>query len=378
MTGRKRSGVGSALALASLMLAAACTHGEPFDQDDFSSDSSLTRGPARQMTFNLGTDLTPGWKQDGSAFAYMFEDVSRDDRDRCLAELPATGGTMRNILCPATLESFDSVDALYEPAFGPDGRLLYLREASLFNSATPFIAALMLNNEDDPLKPTVVRTYPYTASNGKLHQGIADVTWLSATTAVYVAQEVIYSALCSTCPLDTLRTGIELVKVNLAGPAPTTEIVPNTAEISSVSAGTDGDEIFFTRNGDSRVYSMNINDGAASIVHDFGGGQIARDVSVVDNRLLAVVGGKVSFLDEPILGPVQRDDGGEIRMVDLTTGAETPLGISDHLFRRPALSPARDRLVAEGISVVVVNCGPGCADTVLVGRSADLWLFEVP
>jgi hypothetical protein len=298
-------------------------------------------------------------------------------RDRCLGELPATGGTLKQVVCPVTNSSLDSLDTLYEPAPGPGGRLLFLREASLPAGITPLSSALVLADVAEPLAATTILSYPYTAQNGKIHQGISNIRWLSPTSAVFLAEKVLYLSPCGPCPIDTVRVGMELVRVDLSGPAPTTSIIPNTDEASSVSAGADEDQVYFTRNGDSRVYQMTLSTGAVSIIHDFGTGVIARDAQVVGNRLFAIVGGRVSFEVDPVLGSVQRDEGGQLDMVDLSSGTTTPLVVIDHFFRRPTPSPSGGTMVAEAFNAIITNCGIICRDTT-ISRVADLWLFETP
>lgn len=309
----------------------------------------------------------------------MFEDMSRPDQDRCLGELPAGGGSIRTVVCSTTVTSVDSNDTFYEPAFGPDGRTLYLRESSPFESVTPSAAALMLAPANDLLAATAIRSYPYTASSGNIHGGISNIRWLSADRAIYLAQKVQYAAPCRGCPLDTLRTGLELVAVDLSGAAPVLEVIPNTSGASSVAAGENPDLVYLTKNGDGRVYRQVLSTGTTEIVHDFGSGNIARDVAVAGTTLYAIVGGRVSFVNDPTLGEIQRDFSGHLRRVDLTNGTETPLDVTDRWFRRPAASPAGNRLVAEAYLALVTSCAPpiGCLDTT-ISRSSDLWLFDVP
>jgi hypothetical protein len=118
--------------------------------------------------------------------------------------------------------------------------------------------------------------------------------------------------------------------------------------------------VYFTVNGDSRVFRLALASGSLDVVHDFGLGGIVRDVQIVGNRLVVVVGGNVSFTTDPPLGPTQRDGGGPIVLVDLSTGGERML--ADSTWRHPALSPDGTRVVAELMS----------------GRTTDLWLLEVP
>jgi hypothetical protein len=307
----------------------------------------------------------------------MFEAVNADPRDRCLAELLPTGGTLFNTVCPVSVQSLDSLDTFYEPASSPTGRLLFLREASQPLGITAMNSALMLSDGSDPLAATVIQPYPHTASNGKIHQGIAQIRWLTDTRAVYLAQKVLYLSACGSCPTDTVRTGIEVVQLDLSGPAPTSSIVPNTDDVSSIDATADPDQIIITRNGDSRVYQLTISTGNTVILHDFGTGKIVRDAQVRGNRLYAITGGRISFVVDPVLGSVQKDESGQLVTVDLSTGNSSPMFVTDRLFRRPAVSPGGDHLVAEGFEAIITQCGPSCADTT-ISKVADLWLFDLP
>ncbi len=112
------------------------------------------------------------------------------------------------------------------------------------------------------------------------------------------------------------------------------------------------------------------------VAHDFGAEGIARDVQVVGGRLTAVVGGRVAFVVNPVLGPTQRDSGGVVHVVDLATSADQSLDQTGLLFRRPALSPDGAHVVAEGYPLLITSSG-GVADTT-VSRSGDLYLLDAP
>jgi hypothetical protein len=92
-------------------------------------------------------------------------------------------------------------------------------------------------------------------------------------------------------------------------------------------------------------------------------------------RLAAVVGGRVAYSVDPQLGPVQWDSGGVIHVVDLPTDADVALAPGARLFRRPALSPAGDQLVAEGYPLVITTFP--VPDTT-VSRAGDIFLFTTP
>lgn len=355
----------------------ACAHEEPFQNQNPGLDSTFGRGPDRQLTFNPAADVRPAWLSDGSALIYTYEGISGSVRDRCLASLPPSGGTRRELPCAASQLSQDSVDAFSEAAPGPGGRMLFTRESSLPGDINPRQGALELGTVNQPGSATTVLTFPYTASNGHIHSGISHIRWLSPTRVIYLASTVTYPRPCGPCEADTVYTGLELVELDLSGPTPTIQPVPGTDSASSVDVGSSANEIFFTRNGDTRVYQMDLTSGGIIVAHDFGAGGIVRDVAFFGNQLYAVVGGLVVYTVDPALGPSQLDHGGKLYIADLVNGTDSWRIVDSRVFRRPVISPLRNRMVAESFALTIIGCGQGCADTV-VSRSADLWLLDLP
>lgn len=372
--------------VAGSLLLAACNHQEPFQFGRLDSDSTPTSGTDRRLTFDPGTDITPAWLPDGSGFLYSYERLEAGLRDRCFALLGPAGGTRTELPCGITEASKDTIDTFYEAAPGPDGELLYVRESSIPGVLTPIAAALEIAALNDLAHPTVIRPLPYTASNGKTHEGVTHLRWRGPGQAVYLATLVRYHPDCSTCvpdtvdcpgcPPDTVRTGIELVSLDLTGATPVIQPIPNTEGASSVDVA-GPDDIYFTRNGDSVIYHVTMSTGLVNPVHDFGSLGIVRDVSVRGNRLVAVVGGGIVFEDDAAVGPRQTDRGGNLYVLDLGTGIATQRVIDSHWLRHPRLSPTGTRLVAESRQLAFISCGQTCTDTVITPTS-DLWLVDNP
>ncbi len=68
-----------------------------------------------------------------------------------------------------------------------------------------------------------------------------------------------------------------------------------------------------------------------------------------------------------------------LHVVNLSTGEDSSLDGGARLFRRPALAPDGDALVAEGFPLIIVTISnnPPISDTT-VGRSGDLYRFGAP
>jgi len=336
-----------------------CAHEAPSTPGVYPPTQPAGSGSLVRVTFNPGADLGPSWLPDGRGFLYTTERIDRDDLDRCLALLPAAGGTIEREICNRTALATDSVNAFTAPAMSLDGRLAYLRTTAPISSISwptaPYFQQLVIAPWDDPAGARVLRSIPYTGPSGRIHTGLAQVRWLGDSSLVYVGQRVVYPG------RDTLATGVEVVRLDFGGQAPVLTMLPGTDEASSVST-VGRDTVYFTLNGDSRVFRLHVPTGSLAVVHDFGTGNIARDVQVAAGRLVAVVGGDVSYADDPVLGPIQPDHGGALILVDLASGGETILTLPTAFYRHAALAPDGRYVVAEQV----------------FGPTTDLYLLEVP
>ena len=342
----------------------ACEHTATFAPGNYTPNGPFGSGPALRLTYNPGTDLSPLWLPGNAGILYTAERVDRVDRDHCFAVLPSGGGTISRYACNTTAAN-DSIDAFDGAALAPDGRIAYVRASSNrlpVKPIVPEVEGLVVAPLADPSNAIELRSLDYTAPSNRLHQGISHIGWLSPTRLVYLGERVTYPQACGACPPDTVRTGIEITTLDFGGVTPVLTIVPGTDSASSVAVGGTGDTIYFSRNGDSRVYRYTFSSGQTDTVHDFSAIGIARDVGVSAGRLVAIVGGDVTYVVDTVLGASQLDRGGEIHVVTLSSGAETVIGNVTSRFRRPALSADGTRLVVE-----VQTFGAG-----------DLWLLDVP
>ena len=359
---------------------AACNHGEPFRPGEYGPDGPFASGPLIRLTLNPGTDFAPVWVSN-TGIVYTAERLDRVDHDRCLAFLPAGGGAITGYVCAVT-SSDDSTQVLEEAAPGSAGRLVYVRMTTHRLPArplTPDAQALVLSTLSDPNTVRVLRTIPYTPPwGGTPHLGVGYVSWRDSTKLVYLAQSVSYPRDCGSCPPDTVRTGMEIVTLDLAPAAPVLSQVPGTDNASSVTVGASGDTIYFTRNGDGRLYRHVFSSGAADTIYDFGP-DIARDASYRAGRVVVVVGGPVVYDSSR-----QEDGGGDLQVVDVATRTATPLprtiGGRQVFYRRPVFSPNGQELVAEGVEFVVDSTfifpNLFIDTTYLTGN--DLWQRAVP
>jgi hypothetical protein len=361
-------------ALAVALAVVSCAHEGPFTPASYTPGQPAGSGSLVRLTFNLGQDLAPAWLPDGSGFLYTIERRDRPDLDRCLARMPAAGGSIEREICNLTAASGDSVDAYSAAVVSAAGRLAYVRASAPIGFSWPLSPRrhdLVLATLTDARRVTVLESFPVAAPSGHDHDEAAQIRWLSDQALIYLAQSVKYVAPCQTCGRDTITIGVEIARLDLTGAVPALSILPGTDSASSFTT-VGSDTVYFTVIGDSRVFRLALGSGALDVAHDFGAGALPRDVQVAGNRLVAVVGGHMEIGVDSALGPIVRDRGGEVHVVDLPSGVDQVQSVTDMLFRHLALDPTGHILIAEGYPIFVFP-----PDTTF-STVSDLWRFELP
>lgn len=366
-----------------VFLALACGHTDPFTTPPYGTDQPLDPTPPIRLTLNPGPDREASWLPDGSGILYASQQSTRRDHDVCFAELPATGGSQRRLVCDLSALGGDTVNAVEYPVQAEDGRLAFLKAGNPTNATQPIVEAISVAPGLDPgTGAEVVRT-PYTVAGEPTHQTITDLRWLSPTQLAFVGSFRAYRHPCMRCPLvDTIRTGLKIGVLDLTTPGSAPILVSGTDHASGVGRGASAGELYYTLAGDTRVYRRTLATGETAVAYDFGAAGIARDVHAVGDRLAAIVGGRVNFSVDPDFGPVQWDSGGVIHVVRLSSGADAALD-GPGLFRRPALAPDGNRVVAEGYPLIITqgpppDSGPPPPPDTTVSRDGDLYLFAAP
>jgi hypothetical protein len=367
------------LALAAgALLVLACGHTEPFSAPPYGTNQPFDPTPPVRLTLNTAADRGASWLPGGTGILYSAQQLGRPDADVCLAELPPGGGSQRRLVCDPLPADEAVTNAFESPVAAPDGRLAFVAARASVGGANPSSLAISIAPGLDAANATIVQRVPYTLAGEPTHSGVTQLRWQDENRLVYLAELSTTRQTCRTCILDTVETGLKVALLDLATPGTPPVALSGTDFASGVSPGSTSDEIYFTINGDSRVFRRVLSSGDQSVAHDFGAAGVARDVHVADGRLTAIVGGRVHVVEDSILGQVQWDSGGIVHVVDRASDADVALAADLRLFRRAVLSPTGDRVVAEGYPVTVrASSEPGLADTT-VSRAGDLYLFVAP
>ncbi len=347
------------------LIGPACSHTEPFRPGSTGNEGPHDGSLPVRLTFDPGVDQYPAWLPDGSGLLYSYELTGAPDHDRCLGLLPPGGGSRRLEQCATGDIRHDSTNALLTSAGGPGDLAAWVDVVGVRRLAGPQGGGIRVGRRGDQLGARLVQVLPYVAPGGLRHAMATNLAWLGDSAVVYVGNELVYPSACSTCKVDTVPVGREIVLLRVDRNPASLEVVAGTFEATSLSVSRDGAILYFTVAGDSRVFGRNLATGSVSIIHDFGVLGIARDVSVSGTSLVAIVGGQVSYFTDPQYGPMQVDYGGTLYHLAMGTSQVTPLSALDRAARHPAISP-------DGLHVAVeltATLQPG---------PPDLYLYSTP
>ncbi|HYC34030.1 MAG TPA: hypothetical protein VEB59_17190 [Gemmatimonadales bacterium] len=369
-------GLGVSLLAAALVLG--CGHSEPFPDSNYGSENPFDDTPPVRLTYNTAADRGAAWLPDGSGIVYSAQQASRGDADVCLAVLPATGGSQRDLWCDVPVGP-DRRDAVESGAPGPEGGIAFLTADGTPLGVNPVREVIAVAPTLDPRGRAEVRTFPVTPDGGLPEGTVSFLRWLDPTRLVYVGAQFRTKMHCPTCTVDTVRIGqgVSVIATDQPGGSPTA--LPGTAYATGVATSGNPDHVYYTLAGDTRVYRRTLSSGVTDIVHDFGPAGVVRDISLAGERLAAVVGGRVHFVVDPLFGPVQWDSGGDIHVVNLSSGEDSFIQSERMLFRRPAISPGGNAIVAEGYGVTIIRVSDAPIDfDTLVSKTSDLYLYGAP
>lgn len=312
-------------------------------------------GEPLRLTYSPGIDRTPQWSTAPLRIMYAFDRGRRPDslQTGCVSDMPASGGSRGTEICETDPTATLAMRP-YWPARRADGSTAFVRQWWAPFGLNPAKSDLALQPPDAHTQTLSLLPIPYySATTARTHYGISHPAWLDAGHLVYLARFENRGSLVS------VSSGAEIVVLDIAAGLNGISVVPGTLYASSLDLH--GDTLYYTLGGDSLVYRRRLTSGVVDTVFDFGALGIARDVRIQNGKLVAVVGGSVSFHSDPTYGMVQDDFGGPIYAADLPAGTPvqiSPLSPPVKLYQHLALSPDGSAVIAE--------------------ESGDLWRLTVP
>lgn len=180
MTGPRQSPRTMPILILASGLLAGCGHSPLFVPAAPDSLGPRTTTLPRQLTFSTGDDRHPAVV--AGVLAYSRLDPDESGNERCLALLPADGGTILHEFCPGppATPADTFVDTWTEPALAPDGRhLAYMwQQGSLvsvlgFWSTSIVVAPAERAGDHDGF----VWPITYVSPGGRIGDAVSAITW---------------------------------------------------------------------------------------------------------------------------------------------------------------------------------------------------------
>lgn len=327
-----------------LGLLAACAHEAPPLSGPSHFDEPFLTGEPLRLTYDGGADRTPTWSTDPGRFMYAF-DQGKDLNGvttGCVSDLPVSGGSRGAEMCEDDPSLGDIQMRPYWPARRRDGSVAYVRQFWVGPSLNPYGSDLVVRSSAAGAAPRSIFPIPYfVTSTNRTHSGISHLQWLDATHLLYLGRVQVNGS------LERVNSGIEIVILDPDSGMAGIAVVPGTHYASSVARGATSDTIYYTLGGDSLVYRRVLSTGVVDTAFDFGPLGIARDVQVRAGKVVAVVGGNVSFHSNASYGMVQDDFGGRIYAATLPAGVPVAITDTAGVWQHLALAPDGTHVVGE-------------------------------
>ena len=362
-----------------LLLAGACTHSEPFTAPDVGVDGPLVPGVPLRLTYADDDPSAPVWTLDGDSVLYSYTRRGGGfliSGERCLAVLAAGGGTIGREICSRTVFPTQSDDAFDLPALSPGGQLAWLHNGQPV--APGATQALLVAPFASPSEYSVVRSVPVQAD--VFYVAFTSLGWLGDARVVFIGIAEETHVPCTGCDAIVVSYGRSVLIADPAAPG-VVSVVPGTLFATSVSAGESPDIIYYTLANDSRILRQVLSTGAVTVAHDFGAPAIARDVNWAAGRLVAIVDGSVPVYADDI-GIIQGANlGGTPYVVVPGAQAQAVTTAQPMWFRRPALSPDGENIVAEGAPLQIIQIGDGAGGIIgydTIPGPSSIWRLPAP
>jgi len=356
-----------------LLLAAACSHGEPFAPPDTATTGPFAAGTPLRLTYGGGTD--PAWLGE-SQLIYSFTSRERSNHnsstpDTCLGIIPASGGSRIRTICNSSALEADTLDVHTQPVPEPGtDRLAFLRgrlSVGIGAGLTNIVVGPIASAPDG----VVLQSAIFNSSDGFMFQS-GLLHWLTPDTLVFLgADDGIFTPTCpsppppSGCPSPiVVRRWKDAFRLPASGGA-TAQLIPGTRFATSITAAAQPGQVYVTYAYDSRLQLLDLTTGIATVVADFGAAGVPREADFAAGRIaLMVTGVNTSLLDDDGAPMQPVEEGGSLYLVDAASGAITALTSPLELYRHPRLSP-------DGHTIVAERYDPA-------SRTTDLYRFDLP
>ena len=331
---------------------AACEHPRPFGVAAPDPLGPWNGPPPQRLTFSPGDDRHPAVT--GGVLVYSRLDPDERGNERCLAFLPAAGGTLLHEACPTlprtAADTF--VDTWIEPALSPDGRrVAYMWQQGSLVSVLGFGATRVVVAPVDRPGDTTGFVWPifYIRPDGRHADAVSQLSWVDDQTVRFlIGYEFVFKVKGGGLERYTDTTFESYGIAQLDASTATLTTIDATAGAFTYAPAPDGGLWLVRYDAPQRLLHLAVGADSATTVADYSGP--VQGLANVAGLPVAVVANTTVEWFEPA-DSVPRH---------FVVGGPGPL-------RRIAAVPGGRRFVAE------IERGWD-----LFGDPANFWLYELP
>lgn len=288
------------------LLAVACGHSDPYQVSAIpASDSPFSGNVPIQLTFDDGKDRFPALTPDNQILWYSFQSRDRPDGDRCLASMPAAGGS-RTEYCLPDVASLTRREGFDFPTPGPEGQLLYTRYVSDIGAFLSDSGTLMLADVNAPLQARPLLRLPANV-DGAGFTYIGRIRWVARDRIILVAEDMSVRRICGACTdKDTIYRGTALLEGRITPTGAAFARIPGTDQANDFAISAGGDSLYFSRTDEDplvpplrahQVYAVPIAGGTPRVVFTGAVGDTIYSITRIGSRLAVTSKGTIRSVD---------------------------------------------------------------------------------
>lgn len=289
-----------------LLALGGCGHSDPYAiAAPPTSDTPFAAADPVQLTFDAGKDRFPALSPDNQTLWYSFQSPSRSDGDRCLASMPARGGT-RTEYCLLDAANYAHRDGLDQPTPGPDGQLLYVHYRSDIGAFLPDSGTLLLADTKTPLTARPLLRLP-TNINGAGFTHLGRIRWVAQDRIILVAEDMSVRRICAACTdKDTIYRGTTLLEGRITSTGATFTKIAGTEQANDFTMSAAGDSLYFSRTNEDplelplrahQIFVVPVAGGTARVVYTGNVIDTIYSVQRIGSRFAVASDGKLQSID---------------------------------------------------------------------------------
>lgn len=339
------------LTLTTIAIGLGCSHSDPAGAGtSYLGDEPFQTGDPVQLTFSPSVEGRPYYSIAGSYLAYgAGRGTGGGRQDLCLAVLPGSGGQQQLNDCADQPDAASRIEAVEHAAINDDGRIAFVRHTGLTGGFGSIDAQLYFTDLQPATQPRPIlelgRFYPGVDGRWDYLLGMA---WTGPDEITAMATSVAIGEVCAFCPIDTLYSGSQVVKIRTDRTPATFTVVGSAGGASRMAVDVDAGEIYLLQG--STINRMPLSGGSLEPFHTPPpiNGTVADTVSSIAagggalyyaRHTLAVVSNVVSETHA-----IYRADGPNTASIVFLSGA---VRLGDHI----TVTGDGRRLAFEGISI---------------------------